>query len=98
MLVQVPVLVLVLVLALVLDLVKVLLRHAQACLGLGQADEAKEKLLRAADIEPNNRAVREELSKAKKAVRDEERLKHTLELIQAVLQCLLASACLHRFR
>ena len=50
------------------DLVKVLLRKGQALLALGQPDGAKEALERAADKEPSNRAVREELIKAKKAV------------------------------
>jgi tetratricopeptide (TPR) repeat protein len=50
------------------DLVKVLLRHGQALLGLGHGEEAKAVLERAADKEPSNRAVREELVKAKKAV------------------------------
>ena len=50
------------------DLVKVLLRHGQAMLGLGRPEEARELLYRAAEKEPNNRPVREELVKAKKAV------------------------------
>lgn len=50
------------------DLVKVLLRHGQALLALNQPDAAKAALDRAADKEPQNRAVREELLKAKKAV------------------------------
>lgn len=53
------------------DLVKVLLRHGQALLGIGgaeQAEAAKAVLERAATKEPGNRAVREELAKAKKAV------------------------------
>jgi len=48
------------------DLVKVLLRHGQALLALGRAEAAKGVLERAADKEPSNRAVREELLKAKK--------------------------------
>ena len=36
-------------------------------------EDAKELLLRAADLEPNNRSVREELVRAKKAVREEEK-------------------------
>ena len=49
------------------DLVKVLLRHGQALLGIGRAEEAKELLYTAAEKEPNNRPVREELAKARKA-------------------------------
>jgi len=49
------------------DLVKVLLRHGQALLGLNRPEEAKVLLERAADKEPNNRAVREEMVRAKKA-------------------------------
>lgn len=52
------------------DLVKVLLRKGQALLALSLPEEAKEVLEKAADKEPNNRAVREELLKAKKAVKD----------------------------
>ena len=44
------------------DLVKVLLRHGQALLGLSRPEEAKELLQRAAEKEPNNRPVREELA------------------------------------
>ena len=51
------------------DLVKVLLRHGQALLGLDQPEAAKEVLEKAVEKEPNNRAVREELLKAKKAVK-----------------------------
>ena len=40
------------------DLVKVLLRHGQALLGLSRPEEAKELLQRAAEKEPNNRPVR----------------------------------------
>jgi len=50
------------------DLVKVLLRHGQAKLGLGEAEAARDILERAADKEPANRAVREELSKAKRQI------------------------------
>lgn len=49
------------------DLVKVLLRHGQALLGLGCGAEAKQVLDRAAEKDPANRAVREELVRAKKA-------------------------------
>ena len=52
------------------DLVKVLLRKGQALLALSRPEEAKEVLERAADKEPSNRAVREELVKAKRAVKD----------------------------
>ena len=52
------------------DLVKVLLRHGQALLALSKPEEAKELLEKAADKEPSNRAVREELLKAKKAVKE----------------------------
>ena len=54
------------------DLVKVLLRSGQALLGLGRAADAKAALERAADKEPANRSVREELLRAKKAVKAEE--------------------------
>ena len=50
------------------DLVKVLLRHGQALLALGHAEAAKGLLEKAADKEPQNRAVREELIKAKRSV------------------------------
>ena len=55
------------------DLVKVLLRHGQALLALGepeQLERAKELLEQAVGKEPNNRAVREELVKVKRAVKD----------------------------
>ena len=52
------------------DLVKVLLRRGQALLGLQRPEEAKEVLEKAADKEPSNRSVREELVKAKKAVKE----------------------------
>ena len=52
------------------DLVKVLLRKGQALLALARPEEAKEVLERAADKEPSNRSVREELLKAKRAVKD----------------------------
>lgn len=50
------------------DLVKILLRHGQAKLGLRDAEAARELLERAADKDPANRAVREELAKAKKLI------------------------------
>ena len=49
------------------DLVKVLHRHGQALNGSGDADGARAVLERALEKEPANRAVREELQKAKKA-------------------------------
>jgi len=49
------------------DLVKVLLRHGQALLALGQPEAAKSALQRAVDKDPANRAVREELVRAKRA-------------------------------
>jgi len=67
------------------DLVKVLLRKGQALLALDRPEEAKEVLERAADKEPSNRSVREELLKAKKAVKGllkdgEKRLFHGVDL------------------
>ena len=52
------------------DLIKVLLRHGQALLGQHEYERALPLLERAADREPNNRAVREELLRAKKAIKE----------------------------
>lgn len=49
------------------DLIKLLLRSGQAALGEGRAEEAYSLLRSAAEKDPNNRAVREELARAKRA-------------------------------
>lgn len=55
------------------DLVKVLLRQAQAHLGTERPGEAKDCLSLALEKEPNNRAVREEMVKAKKMLKEHEK-------------------------
>jgi len=52
------------------DLTKVLLRHGQALLGQAAHERALPLLERAADKEPANRAVKEELLHARRAIRD----------------------------
>ena len=50
------------------DLVKVLLRHGQALIGLDEHERAKALLERAAGLDPSNRPVKDQLIKAKKAL------------------------------